>query len=151
MEKWAFELLNMMKFLCCFPLNVSVFTLSSIGGKKNTRLTPIFKSKTLLCQERTNTLYYYKSNKWHFLRIQLYSCMHGLGTVTDNDKLQPTRENAKSANSNSKTNNMFGKGRPEWEKKEKVRKGYYFICCLFVCFFRRIMNALKCVKNTKVV
>ena len=60
--------------------------------------------------------------------------MHGLGTVTDNDKLQPTRENAKSANSNSKTNNMFGKGRPEREKKEKVRKGYYFICCLFVFF-----------------
>ena len=41
--------------------------------------------------------------------------MHGLGTVTDNDKLQPTRDNAKSANSNSnsKTNNMFGNGRRE--------------------------------------
>ena len=96
--------------------------------KKNPRLTPIFKSKTLLCQERTNTLYYYKSNKWHFLQNQLYSCMHGLGTVTDNDELQPTRDNAKSANSNSKTNNMFGNGRREWEKKGKVRKGYHFIC-----------------------
>ena len=49
----------------------------------------------------------------------LYSCMHGLGTVADNDKLQPTRDNAKSANSNSKTNAMFGNGRREKKRREK--------------------------------
>ena len=42
---WRGGHLNVMKFLCCFPLNFPVFTLSV--GKKKTRLTPIFKSKQL--------------------------------------------------------------------------------------------------------
>ena len=40
-------------------------------------------------------------------------------TVADNDKLQPTGDNAKSANSNSKTNAMFGSGRREAKRREK--------------------------------
>ena len=48
-------------------------------------------------------------------------------TVADNDKLQPTRDNAKSANSNSKTNATFGNGRRE----EKSKKGTSFL--LFGC------------------
>ena len=45
--------------------------------------------------------------------------MHELGIVTVNDKLQPTRDNAKSANSNLKTNAMFGNGRREEKRREK--------------------------------
>ena len=40
-------------------------------------------------------------------------------TVSDNDKLQPTGDNAKSANSNLKTNAMFGSGRREAKRREK--------------------------------
>ena len=40
-------------------------------------------------------------------------------TVADNDKLQPTGDNAKSANSNSKTNAMFGSGRRGAKRREK--------------------------------
>ena len=72
-----------MKFLCCFPLNFPVFTLS-VGKKKNTLNTNFQKQ-----------------------------------TVSDNDKLQPTGDNAKSANSNSKTNAMFGSGRREAKRREK--------------------------------
>ena len=38
-------------------------------------------------------------------------------TVADKDKLQPTGDNAKSAN--SKTNAMFGNGRREAKRREK--------------------------------
>ena len=40
-------------------------------------------------------------------------------TVADKDKLQPIGDNAKSANSNSKTNAMFGSGRREAKRREK--------------------------------
>ena len=39
---------------------------------------------------------------------------------------QETVLTAKSANSNSKTNVMFGNGRREAKKKGKVRKGHHF-------------------------
>ena len=45
--------------------------------------------------------------------IFMHARVTRLGTVTDNDKLQTTRDNDKSANSNSKTNHMFGNGRRE--------------------------------------
>ena len=79
---WWSGHLNVMKFLCCFPLNFPVFT-RSVGKKK--LLNTNFQKQT----------------------------------VADNDKLQTTRDNAKSANSNSKTNAMFGSGRREAKRREK--------------------------------
>ena len=43
---WWSGHLNVMKFLCCFPFKTSSFHILS-RGKKQTRLTPIFKSKQL--------------------------------------------------------------------------------------------------------
>ena len=115
MVKWAFEY-DEVSLL--FPFKLPSFhTLSR--EKKNTLNTNFQKQNTFVTRKDKHFLPFQIKYNDIFFKFSYISCMHGLGIVTDNDKLQPTRDNAKSANSNSKTNAMFGNGRREEKRREK--------------------------------